>query len=285
MFKNLIARKEKIKKNRKSIHLKNKKIIIPDNLYQQCPKCHKTIKVSEIKNNFFKCPDCDHHFRLRSSERIKLMFDSFEEFNSRQKISNPLNFPDYREKIKKLRQEQGINEAVITGYATIGETKVIGIVMDSFFLMGSMGMVVGEKITKAFEKARKLKYPVVLFSTSGGARMQEGMYSLMQMAKTSAAVELFNQNGGLYINVLTDPTTGGVTASFAMLADIILAEPAALIGFAGPRVIEQTIKQKLPADFQKAEFVLEKGFIDKVVNRQDLKKIISQILCLHEVKS
>lgn len=284
MFNNLATRQKKIKKSRKQIRLKDKKIDVPNNLYQQCPKCYQTINTIEIKNNYFKCPHCDHHFRLCSSDRIKLIFDRFEEFNHRQKIANPLSFPDYEEKIKKLRRKQGINEAVVTGYATIGTTRVIGIVMDSYFMMGSMGMAVGEKITKAFEVATKLKYPVVLFSTSGGARMQEGMFSLMQMAKTSAAVELFNQRGGLYINVLTDPTTGGVTASFAMLADITLAEPDALIGFAGPRVIEQTIKQKLPDDFQKAEFVMEKGFIDKVVNRQDLKETISKLLRLHGVK-
>lgn len=284
MFKSLASKREKTKKIRNKIRLKSERIEVPDDLYRQCPECSKTINIDEIQQNYFKCPHCNHHFRLRSSDRIELIFDRFEEFNHRQKINNPLDFPNYNKKIEKLRQEQGINEAVITGYATIGGTKVIGIVMDSYFLMGSMGMVVGEKITKAFETAGKLKYPVVLFSTSGGARMQEGMYSLMQMAKTSAAVEQFNQKGGLYINVLTDPTTGGVTASFAMLADITLAEPNALVGFAGPRVIEQTIKQKLPEGFQRAEFVMEKGFIDKVVDRRGLKRTINQLLCLHGVK-
>ncbi|MDH6602904.1 acetyl-CoA carboxylase carboxyl transferase subunit beta [Bacilli bacterium PM5-9] len=284
MFKNLSSKKEKTRKVKNKIKLKNTRIEVPDDLYRKCPTCSKTINIDEIEGNLYKCPYCNHHFRLRSNERIKIIFDRFEEFNHRPKMYNPLNFPGYSEKIEKLRQEQGINEAVITGYATIGKTKVIGIVMDSYFLMGSMGIAVGEKITRAFETAIRLKYPVVLFSTSGGARMQEGMYSLMQMAKTSGVVERFNDKGGLYINVITDPTTGGVTASFAMLADITLAEPNALIGFAGPRVIEQTINQKLPDDFQKSEFVLEKGFIDKVVDRCDLKETLSQLLRLHGVR-
>jgi acetyl-CoA carboxylase carboxyl transferase subunit beta len=210
-----------------------------------------------------------------------MIFDRFEEFNYIKVSENPLSFPDYDTKILKLREDLGIDEAVVTGYATIGKKNVIGIVMDSYFMMGSMGVAVGEKITKAFEKAMSLKYPVIMFSCSGGARMQEGILSLMQMAKTSAVVDKFNQKGGLFINVITDPTTGGVTASFAMLADIILAEPNALIGFAGPRVIEQTIHQKLPTGFQRSEFVLEKGFIDKVVDRAELKDTLLTILKLH----
>lgn len=284
MFKRLDAKKDKSRNIKNKIKLKNTRIDIPDDLYIKCPTCQKIISRDDINSNYYKCSHCNHHFRMNSSERITMFFDRFEEFNHNLKTTDPLDFPGYAQKIDSLINEQGINDAVITGFANIGDTRVIGIVMDSFFLMGSMGMVVGEKITKAFEKAITLKYPVVLFSCSGGARMQEGMFSLMQMAKTSAIVERFNEKNGLYINILTDPTTGGVTASFAMLADITLAEPKALVGFAGPRVIEQTINQKLPDDFQKAEFVLEKGFIDKVVDRAQLKDTIEQLLVMHEVR-
>ncbi|MEG0283592.1 MAG: acetyl-CoA carboxylase, carboxyltransferase subunit beta [Erysipelotrichales bacterium] len=280
MFKRLKSRKEKSQSNSK-IKLNKRNIEVPDNLYKKCKKCNETINWSDVENNQFKCPMCNHHFRLKSSDRIKLIFDRFEEFDYSDKVSDPLSFDGYQDKIKKIQDEEGINEAVITGYASINGVNVIGIVMDSYFLMGSMGVIVGEKITKAFEKAISLKYPVVLFSASGGARMQEGLYSLMQMAKTSAVVERFNQKGGLYISVITNPTTGGVSASFTMLADIILAEPEALIGFAGPRVIKQTIKQDLPEDFQSSEFVMEKGFIDKVVDRSDLKDMLSNLLVMH----
>lgn len=284
MFKSLASKKDKLNKAKSKINLKSKKIDIPDDLYTKCPSCHASIIQDKIKDNLYKCPDCNHHFRLRSNERINIIFDRFKEFNYYQKDSDPLEFDGYLDKLTKLKEKEGIDEAVITGYASINNVNVIGIVMDSYFLMGSMGMVVGEKISQAFDIASNLKYPVVMFSSSGGARMQEGMISLMQMAKTSAAVESFNEKKGLFINVLCDPTTGGVSASFAMLADIILAEPKALIGFAGPRVIEQTIKQKLPEDFQRAEFVLEKGFIDKVVDRQDLKETIYQLLKMHGEK-
>lgn len=282
MFNKLETRKEKTRPKR--IKLAQTKSEIPDDLYQKCPSCESVIPKDEIHQNYYKCPNCNYHFRLRSLERIEMFFDRFEEFNAKQPINNPLNFENYEEKIETLREDLGINEAVVTGFATIGKQNVIGIVMDSYFLMGSMGSVVGEKITKAFERAITLGYPVVMFSCSGGARMQEGLISLMQMAKTSAIVEKHNQRGNLFINVITDPTTGGVSASFAMLADIILAEPNALIGFAGPRVIEQTIKQKLPEGFQRSEFVLEKGFIDKVVDRSELKDTLNQILVLHGAK-
>ncbi|MDR1782362.1 MAG: acetyl-CoA carboxylase, carboxyltransferase subunit beta [Bacilli bacterium] len=285
MFNRLASKKEKAgRKNKAKINNEAKKIDIPDNLYLKCPQCKKTINKNDLSTNYYKCPYCNHHFRLKSKQRINLIFDTFKEFDDVRYESDPLKFPNYLDKIKDLQNSEEINEAVVTGNANINGINVIGIVMDSYFLMGSMGHVVGEKITRAFEKAITLKCPIVMFSASGGARMQEGMISLMQMAKTSGIVEVFNEKGGLFINVLTDPTTGGVSASFAMLADIILAEPNALIGFAGPRVIEQTIKQKLPKGFQRAEFVLEKGFIDKVVDRQDLKKMIYQLLLLHGVK-
>lgn len=281
MFNRIQSRKEKILKKGHKIKLKNKQKEVPDDLFVQCPSCEKSINKEEIENNLYKCNNCNYHFRLKSSHRIKLTFDYFEEFNHRKIIKNPLNFPKYEDKLKELSSSEGINEAVITGIAHIEDIRVVAIVMDSFFLMGSMGIVVGEKITRAFEKAIKLRCPVVMFTCSGGARMQEGMFSLMQMAKTSAIVEKFSQKGGLFINVLTDPMTGGVSASFAMLADILIAEPKALIGFAGPRVIEQTIKQKLPENFQKAELVLQQGFIDLIVDRENMKESLTSILRLH----
>lgn len=281
MFNRIQSRKEKIIKKGHKIKLKTKQKEVPDDLFVRCPNCEQSINKEGLKQNLYKCENCNYHFRLKSSNRIKMTFDYFEEFNHRRIIKNPLNFPKYENKLKELGKNEGINEAVITGIAHIDDIRVVAIVMDSFFLMGSMGMVVGEKITKAFEKAMKLKCPVVMFTCSGGARMQEGMFSLMQMAKTSAIVEKFSQKNLLFINVLTDPTTGGVSASFAMLADVIIAEPKALIGFAGPRVIEQTIQQKLPENFQKSELVLEQGFVDMIVDREDIKKSLTHILRLH----
>ncbi len=197
---------------------------------------------------------------------------------------NPLNYPDYENKIQTMKEKTGLNDAVITGICKIGGFDSVLCVMDSTFIMGSMGSVVGEKITRAFEYAAENKLPIVIFTTSGGARMQEGIVSLMQMAKVSAAVAKHSDAGLLYVTVLTDPTTGGVTASFAMLGDIILAEPKTLIGFAGRRVIEQTIKQKLPEEFQTAEFLLEHGFVDKIVERENMKNVLTEILRLHNPK-
>lgn len=281
MFSRIQSRKEKIRKKGNKIKLKTKQKEIPDDLYVKCLSCEKSINKEELSENLYKCNHCNYHFRLKSSDRIKMTFDYFQEFNHRRVIKNPLDFPGYENKLKELSKNEGINEAVITGVAHIDDMQVIAIVMDSYFLMGSMGIVVGEKITKAFERAMRLRCPVIMFTCSGGARMQEGMFSLMQMAKTSGVVEKFSQRNGLFINVLTDPTTGGVSASFAMLADIIIAEPKALIGFAGPRVIEQTIQQKLPDNFQKAELVQEQGFVDMIVDRQNMKASLSQILRLH----
>lgn len=220
---------------------------------------------------------------MPSRERIKNIIDdgTFEEFDKDMETSNPIDFEGYEEKIEKLSEKTGLKEAVITGEGKIHGMETVIAVMDSAFIMGSMGSVVGEKITRAVEKATELKLPVIIFTASGGARMQEGMFSLMQMAKVSAAVARHNKAGLLYITVITNPTTGGVTASFAMEGDIILAEPDALVGFAGKRVIEQTIKQHLPEGFQRAEFLLEHGFIDKIVRRQELKETLSVILELH----
>ena len=247
------------------------------------PRCQDTsplIKYEELRR---VCPKCNYHGRLSSSERIAITVDkdSFKEINSGMRSENPLDFPEYSEKQAELRASTGLSDAVITGTATIKGSPVVIGVMDSRFMMGSMGSVVGEKITRAFEYATEKGLPVVMFTASGGARMQEGIVSLMQMAKTSGAVKLHSEAGGLYIAVMTDPTTGGVTASFASLGDIIIAEPKVLIGFAGRRVIEGTLKQRLPDNFQLAEFMHEKGFVDMIVERRKLRSVLSHLLKLH----
>ncbi|ADY57297.1 Acetyl-coenzyme A carboxylase carboxyl transferase subunit beta [Syntrophobotulus glycolicus DSM 8271] len=257
---------------------------IPNGLWIKCQDCGATIYNKDLLKSNGVCTVCGRHFRLSAADRIELIMDTgtFREINDRLSTLNPLDFPGYEEKILSYQNDSGIHEAVITGYGKIYGNNTVIAVMDSKFLMGSMGSVVGEKITRAIEFAGVKKLPLIIFTASGGARMQEGIYSLMQMAKTSAAIAKFSQNGGLYISVLTDPTTGGVTASFAMLGDLILAEPGALIGFAGQRVIEQTIRQQLPEGFQKAEFLLEHGFIDKIVPRNSMKTTLSRIIRLHQ---
>ncbi|KRQ87873.1 Acetyl-coenzyme A carboxylase carboxyl transferase subunit beta [Caloramator mitchellensis] len=256
---------------------------IPDGLWTKCDGCGKIILKSDLENNLMKCPNCSKYFRIAARQRIDLVIDNntFKEYDRDMMSLNPLDYPEYEIKLKKLNKETGLNEAVVTGEGLINGEKCVIAAMDSNFLMGSMGSVVGEKITRAIERATEQKIPVIIFTASGGARMQEGIFSLMQMAKTSAAIKRHSDEGLLYVSVLTDPTTGGVTASFAMLGDIILAEPGALIGFAGPRVIEQTIKQKLPEGFQRAEFLLEHGFLDAIVKREELKKTLYQILLMH----
>ena len=256
---------------------------IPDELWVKCPVCKNPVLSADLNENKKVCPKCGYHFRIGARQRIELTADegSFEEFDAELTSTNIIDFPDYTRKLKNAKLNSGENESVITGIALIECYKVVLAVMNSQFMMGSMGTVTGEKITRAFEYATENPLPVVIFTVSGGARMQEGILSLMQMAKTSGAVKRHNDAGLLYITVLTDPTTGGVTASFAMEGDIILSEPKALIAFAGPRVIEQTIRQKLPKDFQSAEFLLEKGFIDAVVPRGEMKKTLSHILQLH----
>ncbi|MBQ7999833.1 MAG: acetyl-CoA carboxylase, carboxyltransferase subunit beta [Ruminococcus sp.] len=249
---------------------------------KNCPNCHKDIPLSRLWANDLVC-SCGYHFRMKARHRIKLITDknSFHELYGSLKSENPLSFPGYKDKAETARVASGEEEAVICGTATIGNQKCCLFVMESYFMMGSMGSAVGEKITSLFEYALKHRLPVVGFTVSGGARMQEGLLSLMQMAKTSAAVKRHSDAGLLYIAVLTDPTTGGVTASFAMEADIILAEPGATVGFAGKRVIEQTTKKTLPKEFQTSEFVLKHGFIDKIVARQNQKKMLSLLLKMH----
>lgn len=283
MFDRLKNRKSKVDSTREVIVLPPKNEI-PEGMYEKCPKCDALLNTTLLRQNKWVCPECDYHYRMHIAQRVHLIFDEFKVFNHIVKTKDPLDFPGYKEKIASLSESSGVYDAVVVAEASIKDKAVIAVIMDPNFLMGSMGTVVGEKITRAFERATIQKKPLILFSASGGARMQEGIMSLMQMAKTSGAVGRFSEANGLFINVLTDPTTGGVTASFAMLADIIIAEPKALIGFAGPRVIEQTMRKPLPEGFQRSEFLLEKGFIDKIVHRKDLKNTLLQLLELHEVK-
>lgn len=249
---------------------------------KNCPNCHKDIPISRLWANNLVCP-CGYHFRMKARQRIGMIADkgSFTELYSDTVSDNPLGFPGYDEKLETARMASGEKEAVVCGTAEIGGRKACIFAMEPYFMMGSMGSAVGEKITSLFEYAIKARLPVIGFTVSGGARMQEGLLSLMQMAKTSAAVKRHSDAGLLYIAVLTDPTTGGVTASFAMEADIILAEPGATVGFAGARVIEQTTRKALPKGFQKAEFVLEHGFVDSIVPRSGQSKLLSNLMRLH----
>ena len=250
----------------------------------KCDSCKEILYKEDVHKNYSVCPNCGKHFRISARRRLEQIVDenTFEEMDSNLQTTDPLQFEGYTKKIALLQEKTKINEAVKTGIGKINGEQAVIAIMDGNFLMGSMGCVVGEKITRAIETAIEKRLPLIMFCVSGGARMQEGIISLMQMAKTSSALAKLDDAGLLYISVLTDPTTGGVTASFAMLGDIILAEPDALIGFAGPRVIEQTLKQKLPEGFQRSEFLLEHGFIDKIVTRKDMKDTLSQILKLHK---
>lgn len=257
---------------------------VPSGLLRKCNHCNAAILTHEVVNHQYICPKCGMYFRLSSYTRIQMIANegSFTQWDTGLETRNPLDYKGYLQKIEALKEKTGLDEAVVTGSAMIGESKAILCVMDERFMMASMGEVVGEKITRAIERATKEALPLIIFACSGGARMQEGIVSLMQMAKTSQALKRHSDAGNLYISVLTDPTTGGVTASFAMLGDIILSEPGALIGFAGPRVIEQTIGEQLPKGFQRAEFLLEHGFVDAIVERKDLKDTLSKLLKLHE---
>ena len=252
--------------------------------FLECPKCNRRATRAHWAESLYVCPNCGHYLPIGGYYRLSLVLDhgSFRELNEKLEPGDPLSFPGYKEKLAASRRKTGLNEAVVTATGKIDEIPVVVAVLDSRFFMGSMSAAVGEKITLAVEYAISKKLPLIIFSASGGARMQEGIFSLMQMAKTSAAIARLNAAGGLYISVLTHPTTGGVTASFASLGDIMLAEPGALIGFAGPRVIEQTIGEKLPAGFQRSEFQEAHGFVDKIVPRSELKSTLAQLLRLHQ---
>ena len=262
-----------------------KKTDIPKGLLFKCPRCRNVTFMEEFNKAGKVCPECNYHSRLSAKERLDITVDkgSFEEFDAGMISKNPIDFPDYNKKQLQMREKTGLKDAVLTGKALIRGEECIIIVMDSNFMMASMGSVVGEKITRAIEYATEKRLPVVAFTASGGARMQEGIVSLMQMAKTSGAIARHNEAGLLYTVVMTDPTTGGVTASFASLGDIIIAEPKVLIGFAGRRVIEGTIKQKLPDDFQSAEFMLENGFVDMIVERKSMRRVLSNLLKIHRL--
>ena len=273
-------------KKRENNNIKNKKtnIDIPIGKWVKCDNCKEILYKETVRENLSICPNCGHYFRIHIGRRLETIIDegTYKRFELNIETSNPLNLEDYPKKIKILREKTGLEEAIACGTGKINGEDVVICIMDSGFLMGSMGAVVGEKITYSIEQAIKLKLPLIIFSVSGGARMQEGIIALMQMAKTTAALTKLNEAGLLYISVLTDPTYGGVTASFASLGDIILAEPGAMIGFAGQRVIKQTIGEELPEEFQTAEFLLEHGFIDKIVKREDMKETIYRLLKYHQ---
>ena len=259
---------------------------VPDELFSKCPGCKHTIYQKDLGSDRI-CPHCGYTFRISAQERLALTIDmgTFLEMFKGIETQDPLNFPGYRKKLTLMREKTGLDEAVVTGTALIKGEKVALGIMDANFIMASMGTVVGEKITRLFEYATAEKLPVVLFTASGGARMQEGIMSLMQMAKISAAVKRHSNAGLFYLTILTDPTTGGVTASFAMEGDIILAEPQSLVGFAGRRVIENTVREDLPEDFQKAEFLLEHGFVDAIIKRRELPDTIARLVRLHRRES
>lgn len=257
---------------------------VPEGIMTKCPNCKKIMYTKELIKNLKVCSHCLYHHQMNSKERVESFLDedSFVEFHENMVSINPLDFPDYLEKLEKDRQKTNMNEAIRTGIGKVNGMKTVVAIMDATFRMGSMGSVVGEKITRAIEKADELSVPFIIFTASGGARMQEGVLSLMQMAKTSVALKRFSDHGGLIISIMTHPTTGGVSASFASLGDYNFAEPKALIGFAGRRIIEQTIREDLPEDFQTAEFLLKHGQLDAVISRLDLKKQISKILEIHQ---
>ncbi|BCG58482.1 acetyl-CoA carboxylase, carboxyltransferase subunit beta [Paenibacillus sp. URB8-2] len=294
MFKDLFQKKRKyatvpsqrLEQTKEPAEGERPKREIPEGLMSKCPKCGSIQYSKELEKNLKVCSECGHHLRLNAPERIAVTLDpgSFIEFDAGMKSVDPLGFPGYSTKLEQQQLKSGQLDAVITGQGSIGGHPMIAAVMNFEFFTGSMGSVVGEKITRAIEEATERKLPLIIFSTSGGARMQESILSLMQMAKTSAALARFGESGGLYISLITDPTTGGVSASFATLGDINIAEPGAVFGFAGRIVIEQTIRQKLPDDFQTAEFNLQHGQLDLVVHRKEMRSTLSKILELHNVK-
>ena len=272
----------KKKEESKPVLKKAKKLDLPDNLWLKCPSCKKTLYIKDLENNLKVCSNCGHHFRLSAGERIKITADegSFKEIDNLIISKDFLKFVDtmpYNKRLEEARKKSGLNEAIVTGDAKIGGVPVALGVMDFSFIGGSLGSVVGEKVTRLIESAIDNRTPVIIMNASGGARMQEGIFSLMQMAKTSAALAKLKKSKLPYISVCTDPTMAGVSASYAMLGDVIIAEPGCLVGFAGPRVIEQTIKQKLPEGFQRSEFLMEHGFIDMIVERKNMKETLAKL--------
>lgn len=283
----------KLRKNRLELFKKRRTlpekgpVDAPENLFHSCPDCKANILFEDLMHNLYVCPHCGAHLKLTAHERLRQLVDegSFVETDKRMVLKDGLHFPGYEEKLTRLQKKTGLYEAVVTGTCRIQGMRCAIAIMDSNFFMGSMGQIVGEKITRCIEMATKKKLPLIIFTTSGGARMQEGILSLVQMAKTSAALKRHEEAGLLYISYLTHPTTGGVSASFAMLGDIILSEPKTLIGFAGKRVIASTLKEELPENFQTAEFLLEKGFVDAIVERKDSRSTLGKLLHLHDRRS
>lgn len=276
---------DKIKKRESGVPKKSTvSVDIPIEKWVKCDSCKEILYKDTVRENLNICPNCGHYFRVHIGRRIEQVLDegTYKRFDINIDTTNPLGLEDYPKKLNMLREKTGLEEAVACGTGKINGEETVICIMDSAFLMGSMGVVVGEKITYAIEQAVERKLPLIIFTVSGGARMQEGIFSLMQMAKTTAALTKLSEAGLLYISVLTDPTYGGVTASFASLGDVILAEPHAMIGFAGQRVIEQTIGEKLPEGFQTAEFLLEHGFVDKIVERKDLKETLCKLIKFHK---
>jgi len=285
LLRDLFTKNTKTPKKRKyaTIPSEHMRQDVPEGIMTKCKKCKKIMYTKELNKNLKVCLNCGYHHQMTAPERIESLIDSgtFVEYDKNMTSENPLGFPDYLEKLEKDREKTNLSEAIVTGEGDIEGIKVVVAVMDSHFRMGSMGSVVGEKITRAIEKAKEMHVPFLIFTASGGARMQEGVLSLMQMAKTSAALKMFSDEGGLIISIMTHPTTGGVSASFASLGDYNLAEPGALIGFAGRRIIEQTIREELPEDFQTSEFLLKHGQLDGVIDRHDLKETLTTILDIH----
>ncbi|HZG70781.1 MAG TPA: acetyl-CoA carboxylase, carboxyltransferase subunit beta [Chondromyces sp.] len=284
MIKDLFTKQKQKKKKYATIPSEASKQDVPEGIMKMCPQCKKIMYTKELKKNLYVCLQCGHHYQMSSLERKEIFIDegTFIELDAELTSTNPLNFPDYLGKVEADQKKTGLNEAVLTGKGKVNGFDVVVAIMESNFRMGSMGSVVGEKITRAVEEADRLSVPFIIFTASGGARMQEGVLSLMQMAKTSVALKRFSENGGLFISIMTHPTTGGVSASFASLGDYNFAEPGALIGFAGRRIIEQTIREKLPEDFQTAEFLLKHGQLDAVIHRHELKEKIALLLDLHQ---
>lgn len=285
MLKDLFNKSNKPKKKKyATIPSEAAKQDVPEGIMTKCPDCKKIMYTKELQKNLKVCIHCGYHHGMSSMERVDSFIDegTFEEIDAGLVSVNPLGFPEYLDKVEKDRKKTGLNEAVLTGTGKVNGIDIVVAVMDSRFRMGSMGSVVGEKITRAVEEADKRKVPFIIFTASGGARMQEGVLSLMQMAKTSVALKRFSDNGGLFISVMTHPTTGGVSASFASVGDYNFAEPGALIGFAGRRIIEQTIREDLPEDFQTAEFLLKHGQLDEVISRMEMKEKIGLVLDIHQ---
>lgn len=282
MLKDLFNKRKKYA----TIPSEKSKLEVPEGLMKKCSQCHKIYYRKELKKNISVCPNCDFHNQLSAWERIESLMDldTFQEWDKNMTTVNPLSFPDYEEKIEKDRKKTGLNEGIVTGKGLIDGQMTALAVMDAGFRMGSMGSVIGEKISRAIENAKNESIPFIIFTASGGARMQEGVLSLMQMTKTSVAISRFSEAGGLMISVMTHPTTGGVSASFASVGDYNFAEPGALIGFAGRRIIEQTIREELPEDFQTAEFLMKHGQLDQVIHRHDLKKTLKTILEMHAMR-